>query len=779
MEQLRPCGLILLCLIWMSNSLLAQQIVTISQLKDRQGEEYDSEIRKELEALLGNTYDLEFNVVGLSELSNAGGLKAIYDRSDIVISTGFNVSFLVTNQAELSKPTIIPFVFNNKLQNIPPPVAGTSGIKNLSYIESPFDLRRDFATLESLHPYQKIAIVGDGNVQVNDPSVINYLKSLLPAGRDFQLYAMEPTADRMIEKLADCDAVFFFPINDASSPAMLQELFTSLADQGKVTFSISTQPFLDLGVYAAYESDANFGRIPRRVALNVMKILEGQAPATLKVTMPTQAHDLLINMAAVNRSGVYPSFDMLNTATLYNLTATDSNEEGLSLRAAIAEALQNNLQLSAAQRQVAMGEKDISIAKSNLLPQIDGSASVYQLDEGRTIFQGQGTLGAYNINAAADLTQVLLSEPALANITIQKLLNESNKQALRINELDVVQNVTNAYVGILQTKALVELNNDNLNVTRQNFNIAKNKQSVGQSGASDVYRWESQLALQNVELNNALAQLTQARQGLNFLLNRPTESIYPIADVDVDNAGMLVNDMRFVENLNSHEQVHLLGEFLAREARHNLPEVKQIEASIQATERNLLSQKRAYYLPQVALTANLTQPLGHYDVPESVMRVDNVPRQYQVAVGVQLPIFKGWSRKHNQAKTEVQLLQLADNKELLQDNLELNVRNAMILASTSYRNRELTAEAAASAARNFELAQESYNEGLLNITSLIDAQNALLQSRINATNAEYVFLRDFIALERTYGKYYFLLSPAEKDAYYNRFVQYITSGQSK
>lgn len=770
---LRSWAMLSFCLLLISSHLLAQQTVKISVLKDKNVEEFDDEIQKELEALLGNEYNLEFNRINMAGLNAAGGLDGVYRNADIVISTGFDISFLVAAQSSFSKPTILPFIFDNEMQNIPPAVNGASGIKNLTYVESPFDLKRDFATMYDLFQFNKIALVGDNADDINGEAT-PYIKTLLPSGTEFNLMRMSPNADEMLAKLEDYDAVYFFPLEDLDNGSSFETVVRKLSDDGKITFSLISEPYLDKGVYASYETDDNFQRVPRRVALNVMKILEGRPASELNVTMGNYTDDLLINMAAVNRTGIYPSYEMLNTAIIENLTLEDGGESNLNLQLAIAEALQNNLQLSIAKHQIGMGEKDISIAKSNLLPQLNASASLYQLDEARTILQGQGSLGKYNLNGVLDLSQVILSEPAIANIAIQKLLNESNKYALEQNELDVVQNVTNAYIGILQTKALVELNNENLNVTRQNYNIAKNKESIGQSGASDVYRWESQQALQNVEVNNALAQLTQARHSLNFLLNRPTADVSNLEDIVSDEMSIMVNDLRFVKDLNNRRQVQKLADFLSLEARKNLPEVKQLEASIKATERNLKSQKRAYYLPQVVLTGNLTESLGHYKVPESVMRIDNVPSQYQVAVGLQMPIFQGFSRRHNQAKTEIQLLQLADNKELLQDNLELNVRNAVTQAGASFRNRELTKIAAEAASKNFDIAQNSYNEGILNITSLIDAQNALLQANINATNAEYTFVRDFIALERTYGKYYFLMSPSEKEAFYESFVEFFT-----
>ena len=69
--------------------------------------------------------------------------------------------------------------------------------------------------------------------------------------------------------------------------------------------------------------------------------------------------------------------------------------------------LWKDLQISIAKKEVALGDRDGKIAKSNLLPQIDASASAYNLDDFTTRFQVQGTLGSLNLNAVGNFSQIL------------------------------------------------------------------------------------------------------------------------------------------------------------------------------------------------------------------------------------------------------------------------------------------------------------------------------------------------------------------------------------
>ncbi|MEL6973015.1 MAG: TolC family protein, partial [Bacteroidota bacterium] len=132
-------------------------------------------------------------------------------------------------------------------------------------------------------------------------------------------------------------------------------------------------------------------------------------------------------------------------------------------------------------------------------------------------------------------------------------------------------------------------------------------------------------------------------------------------------------------------------------------------------------------------------------------------------------------RRYERQQLQVGALQLKDQIVNLRNGLELQVRSSLETAGASFSNLALSQLAVDASRKNFELAQNSYQQGVLNITSLIDAQNALLQAEINAINAEYTFIADFLAVERSIGYYHSLAVPQEQDAFLQRFVQFITN----
>ena len=99
------------------------------------------------------------------------------------------------------------------------------------------------------------------------------------------------------------------------------------------------------------------------------------------------------------------------------------------------------------------------------------------------------------------------------------------------------------------------------------------------------------------------------------------------------------------------------------------------------------------------------------------------------------------------------------------------------MLQTSLRNLQLNNQAAAFAKNNVDIVQDLYNEGQINITTLIDAQNAYFSAEINATNSLYTFLTDLFVLERSTGQYLSLATEEQRNDFISRFLVYKSNNQ--
>ncbi|MEM6376613.1 MAG: TolC family protein, partial [Bacteroidota bacterium] len=344
-------------------------------------------------------------------------------------------------------------------------------------------------------------------------------------------------------------------------------------------------------------------------------------------------------------------------------------------------------------------------------------------------------------------------------------------------ELDVILEVAQRYFTYLQVLSLAELQNNNIKAVNQNLIIASDKQKVGYSGASDVYRWQTELDLAKTDLYQTNAQLKSLAFQLNETLNRPLDEVFAIEDSDNINQFLESLDEFFLELIEDQTTLDQFADFMVQEAFNNLPEVQQIELAIAAQERLLKSNKRAFYLPSLGFGASYDYPVRIVNPadPLPIPGLDpnnNTNPTWNAAFKLSIPILAGGSRKFQKEQTQVGLYQLQDQQKEVKNLLELQVRANLEQVNASYNNIRLTKSAAEAAEKNIGIVQDLYKSGQVNVITLVDAQNAFLGSQINAVNAAYEFMIDFFSLQRSVGDYNYLATEDQKSAFLQRFLNF-------
>jgi outer membrane protein TolC len=85
----------------------------------------------------------------------------------------------------------------------------------------------------------------------------------------------------------------------------------------------------------------------------------------------------------------------------------------------------------------------------------------------------------------------------------------------------------------------------------------------------------------------------------------------------------------------------------------------------------------------------------------------------------------------------------------------------------------LAREAATAAEGNYELVRAAYAGGVTGILSLLDAQNTALIADLDAANALYDFITDFMAVQRAAGQIDLFLDEASRDVFIERLGDYL------
>ncbi|MCZ6776182.1 MAG: TolC family protein [Ignavibacteria bacterium] len=547
------------------------------------------------------------------------------------------------------------------------------------------------------------------------------------------------------------------------------------------SFSLLGRLEVERGIFASAGPAFNITRLARRVGLYVQRILHGEEAGKLSVRFPRR-EQLTINMATARAINVFPNWRVLEQADLLNEELEDVDRK-LSLASAVREAIAENLDLAAASKEVAAGAENVGLARSTLLPQLDISAQGVVIDKDRAEAsfgsQAEGT-----ISGSATLSQVLYSEPAWANLSIQEDLQSALEQEREQLRLDITLDAATAYLNVLRAKTFQRIQKDNLNLTRSNLDLAQLRVAIGSAGRQEVFRWESEVASSRIDVIAANAQRDQAEIALNQLLHRPLEEPFITAEAGLEDSALLTSDQRLFTYTGNPWYFEVFRDFMVQEGVAASPELKQLDAAIAAQERALTSANNAFWAPTIALQGDVTNIFSRSGAGSSGSTFTLPPPlpslsfptaddlNWNVALRLSLPIFNGAERFVARTQAREALAQLRLEREATEERIEQRIRTAIHQAGVSYPAIRWSRAADTASHKNLELVTDAYSRGAVDIIRLIDAQNAALIASLAEENAVYDFLIDFMNIQRTVGTFDIFMSKEEREAWFGRLESY-------
>lgn len=734
----------------------------------------------ETRVLLGERFNLQFQVEELP-FSNIDQITARIDgymaenSLDCIVGLSLGASEALIRYGTYPKPVIAGAVLDRYMQGLRMTADGTSGIHNFNYIQSPFNVEKDLRTFKQLIDFKNLAVLYQDGEDVMFHNIYSYLgKAVEKAapGASFNLIDLEGLS---IEGAVDAidkntDAVYLaFVSTDINKDQ--QRKFLSLINERKLpTFSLLGETSVQLGALASIAPDRNIKAISRRIAINLLGISRGENPGEQKVSISKYTDNFVVNVGTMRQIDYFPDWDALEDARLINLVGSQQGR-AITLRSVIEEALKANLDLQIARLDTELRQQETGLARAPLLPQINLATSLSSIDDNRA--NGiAGSSAPHTWTATGSISQILFSDDLLANHEIQKILLESQQFQETTQLLDTVVTAAEAYIRVLFARSNHVIINTNLSVTRKNLDIARNKAAVGSIGASDVHRWETELAQNQIDLNDGYRDLELASMALNQVLNRTIKEPFKAEDIEPESAiELMITDPEVYRYLENFQKLSKFGNFLTLEADRNLPELHEIEAVLRSQQRAELNSKRAFYLPDVQLTGRIDKILDEYDTEFSTPSDADHP--WTITATASWPLFEGNKRRHDLSSKRLAVRQTKLQTRNLRNQLHLQVRSNLETAAVSAREVELSTEAAEAARKNFEIIQAGYSEGRNSIADLIDAQNAKTSSEQGQAIAKYQFVLDFLQLERSSGRFHFLDSAPEKTAFISRLQEHM------
>ena len=691
---------------------------------------------------------------------------------DLVLTIGPVSTVWTAQHGSLPKPVIGTFILDPELQGMPVAASETgervSGRPNLNYITFPNDLTEEIRQLRRVAPFARLAMLvgaplldAAGGLEARLESAL--ARSQAGAATGEIVRVGDSAAAALAAIRPDVEAVYVTPLTHLPA-GEFDRLVRGLVERRLPTLSHLGRNEVDAGLLMSLYRD-DVPRLARRIAVHVQRLLRGEDAAALPVDFRRDRR-LTLNMATARAVGIDPSWRLLTEAELVQ-DAPPPAVRRLSLARAAREAVEANIDLAAEDQSVAAGRESVRSARAAGRPQLSLWGETQQIDANRARASA-GLFPVWSGGGSLHVSQVLYSDAVNANLEIENHHQDGREQSRTELRLDVAHAAAVAYLDVLRAAAFERVQQENLAVTRSNLDLAQSRQRIGVARASEVIRWENVVAVNRRAVVEAGARRRIAAIALNRLLNRPLEEPFDTVETGLDDPGLL-RAATFETYAGNASAFVRFRDFLAQEALAIAPELQRLDAAIAAGERAVLTSHRALRLPQVVARGDVTA-LGAFEL-------GNVPfypkpteqmvgyLNWSAGVSASLPLFEGGARRAARARASREVDEIRLRRRAIAERIEQRVRSAAHLAGASFAGIELAEAATVAARQNLDLVTDAYEQGVLPILDLLDAQHAALLAEEEAANAVHDHLVDQMAVQRALGRFRFFMNQEESVAF--------------
>lgn len=438
---------------------------------------------------------------------------------------------------------------------------------------------------------------------------------------------------------------------------------------------------------------------------------------------------------------------LISWAALFFLTLMFQSGEGLaqeqkvySLGDSISEALAKNWSLRAKKEKIGQAIYEKNRARAEFLPKLSMNYGYTRFGKPRVtefFIPGLGNMSMKvatqdNYQWKGTVTQPLFTGFALlSSFELAKLGIDQSKTELELEKLDLVLNVKEAYFGILEADKAVEVAKKAVESLESHVQVSRSFYKVGMIPVNDLLKSEVELANARQELVNAENASRLARSVFNTILAKAVHAPVAVEDILV-----------FVPERG------VFQDYLQK-ALEKRPEIRLIDISILQMDQQIrLAGSKNW--PEIALQYDY---IKEGDTPGVSGSEYHEAHRWE-AMAVCSWTFWEWGKTHYSIRKEKSIRnELLQIRMSLEDNVELELKQAMLDLEAAEKNIPTTQKAAEQAEENLRVSEERYKAQVTTSTEVLDAQTLLTRARMNHYNALYTHNLAKARLQRAIGAY--------------------------
>ena len=382
-------------------------------------------------------------------------------------------------------------------------------------------------------------------------------------------------------------------------------------------------------------------------------------------------------------------------------------------------------------------EREISVARSGRLPDINASLSLSYIGDGFTTKRNfsdyqKAPIPHFGNGLAVNITQPVYTGGAVTNaIELAELKSTAARYATDFQRDNIRFQLTGFYLDIYKCNNLRIVIEKNIVAAQKVLKEMRARYEQGTALQNDITRYEllvSNLELQLVKINNTIE-----------ILNTNLVTIAGLPD----NTVIVPDTMILERSLPKDGAAWWQGE-----AEQNSPALRLARSEVDIN-RKAESLVRSERLPKIGLQAgwNIDGPIL-VEVPP----INRNLSYWYVGVGVSYNISSLYKTNKALAKSQAATRQAIEQFDVARENLSLAVNADHVRYLEAYEELKTQQKSVELAERNYNTTSTRYSADMALITDLLDAANSKLDAEQQLVNARINIIYYYYKLLFTSGK---------------------------
>ncbi len=434
-------------------------------------------------------------------------------------------------------------------------------------------------------------------------------------------------------------------------------------------------------------------------------------------------------------AGIFPLQNIL-----FSQSQPDVIPDSADLNTCLVYAMKHQPLVQQLQINEEISRRDVGIALSDWLPQIDLSGSFqkyvkqpvsifpdFSNPEGpkREITTGVKNTSAIQLNAS----QEIFNSDVFIAAKSAKYYRLRSRQATHQSKIQLVVDVSKAYYDILLSTAQMDFLQEDFARQEKSMKDARSQYEVGASDKIDYQR-------ASISLNNIKAEMYGTREEIKAKYAYLKELIgYPPDQplkISYDSIRMMKDS--WIDTLNAVDY-------------HNRIEYQLLVTGLKLQKSNADYYKMGF-LPELSAYANYNLVYQN-DALVDLYRSD-FPNS-SVGLRLSFPIFKGTKRIQQVKRANLQYQEMALDTLNMKSRMTTEYEQSMASYKSNLKAYEAALENAQIASEVYSTVRLQYNQGIKTYLEVIVSETDLRTSRINQLNALYRLLSSKIDVENALG----------------------------